>query len=152
MDSKPGELKPACTCSIRGRRSVLKLALAVMGVLLAVMILFLALPSKPESNMVWLTQSQMASATQTAPLTRLKYWFMNLTAPLWRRYWKTRAQILVDASLLKLPTWIWKVRRGIVERASRLDSRRRCGETGEQHRGGYRQCPPCQCDPACALT
>ena len=44
----------------------------------------------------------MARLTHAGPLAQLKDKVISLTAPLWRRYWNTRPQILIDSRLLTL--------------------------------------------------
>jgi hypothetical protein len=74
----------------------------VLSVLLLVITLFFTLTSRPLPPVAWLTQAEMARRTQPGPLTRLKDKVISLTAPLWRRYWNTQPQILIDSRLLTL--------------------------------------------------
>jgi hypothetical protein len=96
-----GPVSPIPKSYRRGRR---RFTLALLGVLLLVIVLFLLLASKPVTPFAWLTQAEMARLTQAGPLTRLKDKVMILTAPLWRRYWNRRPQILIDSRLLTLST------------------------------------------------
>ena len=106
MDSVPGSSEPTSPIPKRKGHRVRRFALAVaaLGVLLLVFILFFTLTSKPDPTFLWLTQAEMARLTHSSPLTRLKDKFMNLTAPLWRRYWNRQPQVLIDSTLLTLPT------------------------------------------------
>jgi len=74
----------------------------MLSVFLLVITLFFTLTSRPIPAVAWLTQAEMARRTQPGPLTRLKDKVISLTAPLWRRYWNTQPQILIDSRLLTL--------------------------------------------------
>jgi hypothetical protein len=104
MDSVPGLCEPASPIPKPNRHYRRRFALAVLGVLLLVIILFSTLASRSGPPFAWLTQAELAQLTQPGALTRLKDKVMILTAPLWLRYWNTQPQILVDSSLLTLST------------------------------------------------
>ena len=102
MESTAGMAKPVLPIPKPNRRRRRRLVLAVLGMLVLVITLLLILLPRPGPPFVWLTPAEMARFTQPGPLTRLKHELMNLTAPLWRRYWSTQPQILVDSRLLTL--------------------------------------------------
>ena len=104
MDLEPRLQSGTSPPSKRNRRSTIRLALAALGVLLTSTILFIVFTASPDPDVVWLTQAEMIQPKHTGPLTQLKHKFMNLTAPLWRRYWSSQPQILIDSSLLTIPT------------------------------------------------
>ena len=108
MDSVPGSSEPTSPIPKRKGHPVRRFALAVaaLGVLLLVFILFFTLTSKPEPTFLWLTPAEVAQLADSSPLTRLKDKFMSLTAPLWRRYWNRQPQVLIDSTLLTLPAGV----------------------------------------------
>ncbi len=79
-----------------------RFALAMLGMLLLSITPLLTLASRPGPPFAWLTQAEMARLTNPGPLTRLKDKLMNLTAPLWRRYWNTQPEIGMGCRLLTL--------------------------------------------------
>jgi hypothetical protein len=102
MDSVVRFSEPASSIPRSNRHCRRRLAVAALGVVLLVLTVLLTLPSRPVPPFEWLTQTEMARLTQPGPLTRLKDKVINLTAPLWRRYWNRQPQILVDSRLLTL--------------------------------------------------
>src|SRR5439155_14224214 len=100
MESEAGLSEPVPPIPKSGRYGRRRFALAILGVLLLGITLFLALPPRPVPPFTWLTQSEMSRLTQPGPLTRLRDKVISLTAPLWRRYWNTQPQILIDSRLL----------------------------------------------------
>jgi len=55
-----------------------------------------------DAKLVWLTPSEITAATTPGLFTRTKNRLMNLTAPLWRRYWSNQSQIVIDSRLMSL--------------------------------------------------
>jgi hypothetical protein len=86
----------------KSKRHVRRRISFVVLLLLLVVILFSTLPSRPDPPFLWLTPEEMARLTQAGPLAKLKDKVITLTEPLWRRYWNTRPQILIDSRLLML--------------------------------------------------
>jgi hypothetical protein len=103
VDREQESSVPASPIPKRDHHWVWRLARAVLGTLLLVILVFFTLTSAPTPKVVWLTQAEMAHLKHRGPLTRLKDKFMNLTVPLWRHYWNTRPQVLIDSTLLTLP-------------------------------------------------
>ena len=102
MESETGLSEPVSPIPKPNRHRRRRFALAVLGALLLGIALLSALRSSPVPTFAWLTQAEMARLTQTGPLTLLKDKVTRLTAPLWRRYWNTQPQILIDSRLLTL--------------------------------------------------
>ena len=101
MDLVAGIPEPGAASSNSNRHGLRRLVtVAMLGVLLLAIILFFTRSSKPDPPITWLSPTELARFTQPGPLTRLKDKLMNLTAPLWRRYWRTQPQILVDSRLM----------------------------------------------------
>ena len=80
------------------RQGKRRFILAALGVLLMVITIFLMFPSSPVPSFTWLTPAEMTRLTRAGPMTRLKDKVISLSAPLWRRYWNTQPQILIDSS------------------------------------------------------
>ncbi len=102
MESSARSTEPVSPIPRSNRHVRRRLSFVVLGVLLLVVILFSTLPSRPGPPFVWLTQEEMARLTPAGPLAQLKDKVISLTAPLWRRYWNTQPQILIDSRLLTL--------------------------------------------------
>lgn len=103
MNSQPKLGEPAASPSLKNnRRTSLKTALIALGVLLLVIVSFFTDSAPSGDKVVWLTPAQLARINQRGPLTRAKDRLMHWTAPLWKFYWRSRPQILIDSSLLTL--------------------------------------------------
>jgi hypothetical protein len=102
MDTEPSPTQPSTLSLHRRKRNALRIALLGLGILLAALIYFALKPSSDE-RFVWLTTAELARTSQPDAFARLKFKFMNLTAPLWQWYWKSRPQITIRSSLLTLP-------------------------------------------------
>ena len=102
MESAAGLSEPVSPIPTPNRHGRRRFALAVLGLLLLIITLFLMVPSRPGPPFAWLTQAEMARLAHSGPFTRLKEKLMNLTAPLWRRYWNTQPRILIDSRLMTL--------------------------------------------------
>src|SRR3989442_6817438 len=100
MEASARSTEPVSPIPRSNRHVRRRLSFVVLGVLLLVVILFSTLPSRPGPPFVWLTQEEMARLTHAGPLAQLKAKVISLTAPLWRRYWNTQPQILIDSRLL----------------------------------------------------
>lgn len=102
MGSEPGLPEQATTSRPRSRRTAFKLGLVASGVLLLAVIFFCSRPNPADDKVVWLTFGELARIKQGGPLARMKHRLMHWTAPLWKSYWSSRPQILIDSSLLTL--------------------------------------------------
>jgi hypothetical protein len=54
----------------------------------------------PETNFVWLDQSQFARQMQPGRLKRLYYKIVHITAPVWQRFRRPKTQIHINSKLL----------------------------------------------------
>jgi len=103
MDSKRGLPDRCSTLRKPSRRRGFKLGTIASGVFLLAIILFFAISTPPDDKVVWLTYGELARIKQGGLLARIKDKLMQWTAPLWKSYWNSQPQILIDSSLLRFP-------------------------------------------------
>lgn len=102
MESATGMPEPVSLIPKPKRHCRRRVVLGLLGMLVLLLILSLTLTPAPNPAFAWLSQAEIDQLTHPGSLTRLKDKLMHLTAPLWRRYWSTQPQILIDSRLLTL--------------------------------------------------
>jgi len=82
------------------RCTALKLGIIASGVLLLAIAFLCFHSTPPDGKVVWLRPDELARIENGGPLARIRDKLMQWTAPLWKSYWSSQPQILIDSSLL----------------------------------------------------
>src|SRR5438093_8922246 len=89
---------PVCPERRHTLRFPFYLVAGFLAVALITAVAWLTMVRSSEGNLVWISSSQLARATQPGPFTRIKYKLMNLTAPVWRHFARRRTSIQINTA------------------------------------------------------
>jgi hypothetical protein len=102
VHSNPQSPEQVCTPFNRHRRTTFKLGFIALSALLLALTFFFCSSNPPDEKLVWLTGGEWARAKEGSPFRRMKDKLMGWTAALWKSFWNSRPQILIDSRLLTL--------------------------------------------------
>ena len=99
MEPKPALPESVSLPAKDRRRSKLRIGMAVVGVLLLALLLWLVFTSLSGNQVVWLTPAELARRTQPGPFSAIKRKIWILAGPLRGLYRRNRPQIVIETSL-----------------------------------------------------